>query len=120
MSSGASSHGVPYNDIRILTQDEVLSPPGSCLQVLRDTLKCTLPIEIYHNGQEDVGPITRTAFKVKSCHTAFSLPDLSKRAKALIAKPPGKEGLLGRVLLVATLLILGICKTSRDYFVDKD
>lgn len=94
VSSSASSHVVPYDDIRILTQDNVLGPQISCLQVLRDTLKCTLPIEIYHNGQEDVGPITRTAFKVEACHTAFSLPDFSKRAETLIAEPSGKEGLI--------------------------
>ena len=35
-----------------------------CLQVLRNTLNCNLPIEIYHNGQRDVGPVTRAAFTV--------------------------------------------------------
>ena len=70
----------------------IMGDPGRCqfdkgsvnVQVLRGALNCSLPVEIYHNGAEDVGPISRTAFEVKNITTHPDIPPLSNMERQVV------------------------------------
>lgn len=82
------------------------------VKVLRDTLNCTLPIEIYHNGQEDVGPITRAAFKVFANVTFLDLD--------VLALPPKHERPKFYNGYVAKILSLFLTKFEQVLLLDAD